>query len=175
MPQDRPRVQHAHSGHRTYYNHFDDREQGNVLLAMGVGAGMDTHEDAQPPIAGTYYRFMEQFLLENGIADCDCTAYSPISLVPDPSSALDPANVPVRVANRQTSKELHHSEWDLDFDVEESLDTLSQDGEHSPPLPERVHIPVNQMPERTTTVGSNAQWLALTFMMIAACTSANPV
>lgn len=105
----RPPVQHAHTDHMTYYDHFDDREQGSVLVSMSVGAGKGTHEDAQPSMVGTHYEFMEQRCLENGIVACECTAYGPISLLPDPSNAVGPVNVPIHVADRRADKELHPS------------------------------------------------------------------
>lgn len=52
-------IGHAHTGHKTCYDHFDDREQGNVLVVMDVSADTDTLEDDQSSIMGTYYELME--------------------------------------------------------------------------------------------------------------------
>lgn len=95
MPQYRPHVQHAHHGHMTYYDHFDDRVQGNVLVAMDVGTGKGTPKDPNIPwwLLATRSMPIQQCSLKKGIVTCDCTAYSQTSLLTDPSNAMGPANV----------------------------------------------------------------------------------
>lgn len=171
MPQYRPPVQHAHTGHTTHYDYFDNHEHGNVLVAMIVDAGTGTSAEAHPSMVGAYYEFMEQCRLENGIVDCDCTAYSPTSPSVDPSSALSHANVPVHVASRRT-EELHPSEWELDFYAEEGFNGLFQDGSHPTPMPSHIGAPTNLAPRCTVTVGAAAKWRALAFVMVTIITSA---
>lgn len=78
----------------------------------------------------------------------------------------------VCVAKGHPRKELHPSEWDLDFDVGGSFLTLFQDGDQPHPMPEHVHISVDMKPERTVSVGTTAQWHTLIFMVVTTITLA---
>lgn len=75
LPQYRPPVQHVHTSHKTYYDHFDDREQRILLVAMKNV--VDEYAAARNLILvkGTYYEFVEKCRLENGFVEHDCDTY----------------------------------------------------------------------------------------------------
>lgn len=101
----------------TYYDQFDDRERGNVLVVrdaqhhggMGEGSQLARHQ--------TYFKFMERIRLEHDVEKHGYDSFVPDTVVHAHVSRRTDDTVPAQVAPAPAVRNVSHIDWDHESDA----------------------------------------------------------
>lgn len=134
LPSHRQLVHNVNTGHKSYDDHFDDREQGNVLLRSECASRELAHSRNYPVVIQTYYEFMEHYLLDDDMFAHGCDTYAPDNVVSAPSHAPTEHVVPIRVTQVHVMCELAPVDWNHDFETGHHFQALFEHGNSPTPL-----------------------------------------